>query len=118
MIKVIVRRDEARCITSFNMSGHAGYAEYGSDIVCAGASTLFYTAANALETICRLSDTAVIKEDEETDFVQGSIILPEIADKEIKDRAQVIMATILTGYISLASSVNEGGKRYIEIIET
>ncbi len=118
MIKVIIRRDEDRCITSFNMTGHAGYSEAGSDIVCAGASTLFYTAANALEKICGITDTAVIDEDVDNDFVSGSIILPEIYDSSVKDRAQVIMATIVTGFISLASSVNEGGNKYIEIFES
>lgn len=118
MIRVIIRRSEDRCITSINMTGHAGYSESGSDIVCAGASTLFYTAANALESICGFDDTAVIEEIEEEDYVNGSIILPEIYDKAVKDRAQVIMATIVTGFISLADSVNCEGNRYIEIIES
>jgi hypothetical protein len=34
---------------SFSASGHAGYAEAGSDIVCAAVSMLVINTANALE---------------------------------------------------------------------
>ena len=42
------------CVTSFEnvileCSGHAGYAEFGKDIVCAGASTLMSAAREALQ---------------------------------------------------------------------
>lgn len=38
---------------SFYVSGHAGYAAYGQDVICAGASILTSTLA---EVICQLSD--------------------------------------------------------------
>ena len=34
---------------SLEISGHANYAEHGKDIVCAAATTLFYTLLYALE---------------------------------------------------------------------
>lgn len=52
MITVIVERDVARNIRCVYMSGHSGYSEPGTDIICAAASVLCYTAANALEDIC------------------------------------------------------------------
>jgi uncharacterized protein YsxB (DUF464 family) len=36
-----------------DVSGHAGYAAHGQDVVCAGASTLFYTLARSLRDIDR-----------------------------------------------------------------
>ena len=52
MITAAFERDQKGSIRSFRVSGHSGYAEAGSDIICAGASTLVYTLANALERIC------------------------------------------------------------------
>lgn len=38
MIKIAIHRDEM--MAQFIISGHAGYAERGQDIVCAGVSTV------------------------------------------------------------------------------
>lgn len=39
MIQVIVKKQNGN-ITGFHMEGHAGYADRGSDIVCASISVL------------------------------------------------------------------------------
>ena len=44
MIRIALRQDERSA--QFIVSGHAGYAEKGQDIVCAGISTLTNTLAN------------------------------------------------------------------------
>ncbi len=41
-------------ITGFECTGHAGFAQAGSDIVCAAVSILTTTCANALETVAGL----------------------------------------------------------------
>ena len=38
-------------ITGFECTGHAGFAQAGSDIVCAAVSVLTTTCANALEAV-------------------------------------------------------------------
>ena len=43
MIEVSVRKDEIKT------SGHANYAEYGQDIVCAGATALVQTLIRSIE---------------------------------------------------------------------
>ena len=118
MITVKFVRDDSRRITGVFMNGHAGYSEEGSDIVCAGASTLIYTLANSLETICGLST------DDSSNIVPGKDVSAEVtiprwvfADEARSDRAQVIAETIRTGFITLASSVNGDGEQYINIIE-
>ena len=87
MITVKVVRDQSRKVTGLFVSGHSGYAEAGSDIICAG--------------VC------------------AEIIIPEgrFRDEGAADRAQVIMETIVLGFISLAQSVNTDGNRYISITE-
>ena len=48
MITIKVRRTGEHC-TGFTCSGHAGYAQEGYDIVCAGVSALAVSAANGIE---------------------------------------------------------------------
>lgn len=49
MIRVIVRRGPDGRIQGLATSGHAGYADRGSDIVCAAVSALVQTAALSLD---------------------------------------------------------------------
>lgn len=46
----------------FNISGHANYADYGKDIVCAAVSSALQMIANGLTEILKLK--CKIKEDE------------------------------------------------------
>lgn len=49
MIKISVVKDDF--IKSVNIKGHALYADYGKDIVCAAVSSIIITTINALEMI-------------------------------------------------------------------
>lgn len=42
-------------ISSFGIKGHSGYAESGSDIVCAAISSTVWMTVNALENILHLN---------------------------------------------------------------
>ncbi|MBQ9855288.1 MAG: ribosomal-processing cysteine protease Prp, partial [Clostridia bacterium] len=48
MTKVVFYSDEKGMIWGFEASGHAGYAESGSDIVCAAISALTQATAGGL----------------------------------------------------------------------
>lgn len=50
MIEVWVRRDGGK-IAGYRVEGHAGWAESGSDIVCAAVSALTIAAANGLDRL-------------------------------------------------------------------
>lgn len=47
MIEVHVKREHDHII-SFTMNGHADFAERGSDLVCAGASSIAFGMVNAI----------------------------------------------------------------------
>ena len=47
MIKVRINK-ENDIISSIKCNGHAGYADYGKDIVCASFSTMIITTINAI----------------------------------------------------------------------
>ena len=49
MIQVIILRDKDRKEKGIEISGHAGYAEYGQDIICSAVSVLALNMANSVE---------------------------------------------------------------------
>ena len=51
MIKATFKQKENDEIISFEMTGHADFAEMGSDIVCAAASSLSINAVNSIEEL-------------------------------------------------------------------
>lgn len=119
MITVVFDKNSDNKFVALYMSGHAGYAEEGSDIICSAASTLFYTAVNALEEMCGLNPAsfADIKEDDGDGDVHTSIRLTDI-DSSIEDKVQTIMETIYYGFKTLEMSANSDGNEYIELIES
>lgn len=47
---------------SFELRGHSGYAEEGSDIVCSAVSSAVYMAANTIIEILKLNPETVVRE--------------------------------------------------------
>lgn len=50
MIRVEFYYDK-ECLTGFKLSGHAGYADHGQDIVCSAVSILVINTINAIEAL-------------------------------------------------------------------
>ena len=48
MIKISINEQPSGRINSFEMKGHADFAEHGKDLVCAGASAVSFGAVNAV----------------------------------------------------------------------
>jgi len=49
MVLIVIKRDQG-----FSCTGHAGYAEKGTDVICAGISALTMSAVLALEQLTKL----------------------------------------------------------------
>ena len=49
-------------IVSFELSGHSGFAEEGSDIVCSAVSSAVYMAANTIIEIMKLNPKTVVRD--------------------------------------------------------
>lgn len=54
MIQIDVKKSDCDNIIGFRISGHAGFSEYGKDVVCAGVSVLVINCINSIE---KFSDT-------------------------------------------------------------
>lgn len=68
MIRITIFQNEEAQITGFRLNGHAGYAEYGQDIVCAGVSALVINAINSIEQFT--DDVYTIDQDEESGTIE------------------------------------------------
>jgi len=69
MINVTVyRRAADQTLRGLRVHGHAGYAEYGSDIVCAGVSTLVMNLVNSLEAFTK--DDIILHADEDKGLIE------------------------------------------------
>ena len=53
MITITIYQDQKGKTTGFNCIGHAGYADYGNDVVCAGVSALVINTVNSLEILTK-----------------------------------------------------------------
>ena len=101
MINVIVIK-EKQTIKTIEATGHSGYAEHGSDIVCSAISTLLETLANGLTEIVKAE--VDVKVDESIPHL--SVTLNE-NDKEKCKYAQILMQTTLLGIKGVAQEFSK-----------
>ena len=96
MIRTVFDREGGR-FTGFRASGHAGYAEHGSDIVCAAVSVLGCTCVNSLESVCGVTPDIAANDDGLLAFT-----LPAPLDGQQAHDAQVLMAALHQGIADIA----------------
>lgn len=103
MIQVTVYRGSEH-ITGILIQGHAGYAKYGSDIVCAAVSVL---ALNAFNSIEQFTDDAFTGQVEE----QNGLFELHFSGS-VSPNSQLLMDSLVLGLQSIQESY---GKKYIRI---
>lgn len=106
MINVIVYRDVKGLIEGFSLRGHAGYAEYGSDIICSAASMLTINTLNSISEFT--SDAFTYQEDEQSGTMEFHMV-------SSGDKSQLLLRSLLLG---LDSVRKEYGKKYIDLKES
>ncbi|HBP66333.1 MAG TPA: ribosomal-processing cysteine protease Prp [Desulfosporosinus sp.] len=104
-MRFIVWADDQERIREFELSGHAGYADSGQDIVCAGVSALSLSACNGLEHFL-----SVVPKVQEVDGYL-SCQLVGIPEQEM-EKAQWILQTMALGIEQIHSTY---GQDYIMI---
>ena len=107
MTTVQVRRDD-KGVCGLRVSGHAGYAASGSDIVCAAASVLITTCANALQSVANITPDLEVTEKPALIAVD----LPKGLSPTQDHDARIILNTILQGFSDVAAQY----PRYLQII--
>lgn len=107
MIYVNVKKDPSGFISSFTMEGHAGYAEKGEDLVCAGASAVSFGSLNAVMALTNV--TPDIDQGEDGGLL--SCVIPEGLPVEVREQVQLLLEGMI---VSLQTIEREYGQ-YIQI---
>lgn len=88
MIHIEIGRDQTGAIQQIELSGHAGFAEHGSDIVCAAVSSQVISIENSLTELLNVAT------DVEVDDIEGGylkLILPTIESTTTQREVQLLM---------------------------
>jgi len=103
MIKLVVFKD-AESFKGFTCEGHAGFDEYGQDIVCAGVSALVINAINSIDTFTM--DEFLDETDEETGLISFEFV------NRPTEASSLLISSMILGIESIAESV---GSDYVQI---
>lgn len=112
MINILVLKRNQDIIT-IEATGHSGYSEAGSDIVCSAVSTLMQTLANGLSEIVRLSPRVIIDESIPHMMVSIADLFGQDMNVDKAEYAQILMRTTALSLTDIANSYN----KYIKIKE-
>ena len=102
MIQITVKRDRNKTVTGIEINGHAGYAEYGQDVICAAVSALALNMANSVEAFTEDHFVGSVSED-------GGSFRFSFPDS-ISPESQLLMKSLILG---LQNIRDEYGAEYI-----
>ncbi len=94
-------------ITGFSVSGHSGYAESGSDIVCAAISAVVTMAEATINEVCGAKAKVRVKDED----ARITLTLPTSCDEE--DAVQAVLAGMMLTLCNLRDDYPD----YIEVLE-
>ena len=94
-------------ITGFSVSGHSGYGEAGSDIVCAAITAVVTMAEATINDVCGAKAKVRVKEAD----ARITLTLPASCDEE--ESVQAVLAGMLLTLCSLRDDYPD----YIEVLE-
>lgn len=107
MIKVTLYYNKQKDLCRFKLYGHAQYAEYGQDIVCAGVSMIVINTINSIESFT--NEPLVTKHDADTGWLECTF--PEIQKGKGSEEAKLLLKSMVLGL----GSVKEEYGSYIQI---
>ena len=94
-------------ITGFSVSGHSGYREAGSDIVCAAITAVVTMAEATINDVCGAKAKVRVKEAD----ARITLTLPASCDEEESVQA------VLAGMMLTLCSLRDDYPDYIEVLE-
>jgi len=106
MITVNIKMSTDDKVVGLEVTGHADYSEYGSDIVCSAVSALTQTALLGLINIAKLDIEYCIDEG------LLSFSIPHIEDRDARIKAWAILDTMVMGL----KNISENYSPYIRIV--
>lgn len=104
MTTVRIWKEKTGQYKAFEFYGHAKYARFGKDIVCAAISTLSFTAVSSIEKLC--DDKMNVDADEKDGLLR--VVFEEHTSKE----ATLIIDSMIIG---LEQIHEQYGSKFIDI---
>lgn len=104
MVRIDVKKTEHGNVVGFHVAGHAGFAEHGSDIICASISVLVINCINSIE---QFSDTKF-------DLIQNEKdgIIDFTCKEPLDDQAVVLLKSLLFGLNEIQDTY---GNEYVSL---
>ncbi len=110
MIEAVLFEDKDGELIGFKVRGHAGYADKGEDIVCAGVSALVMTAIQSLDRFLSRPPRVEVPggvDGRRGEYFYVQALLPYTLTEDDRKTARVILGTLEIG---LQMTVSEYGK--------
>ena len=97
-------------LAGFRAEGHTGYAEAGSDIVCAAVSALTQSTLNGLRSV--LKAPVMYEVDDQSAFLEARLA-PEATQEQV-EQAQLLLVTLLEGLQAIAKGYPRNVRIFFE----
>lgn len=108
MITIIVYQDKDGFVSQFIASGHAGYDDYGKDIVCAAITALATTTIGSLQALADIDPERRLEDGR----IEISLPDQKRLTEEQKQIASILMQSLMIGCCQIEASY---GDRYVKV---
>ena len=98
---------EGERINGFSVSGHSGYGEAGTDIVCAAISAVVTMAEATINEVCGAKAKVRVRDEQ----ARVTLMLPASCDEE--ETVQAVLAGMMVTLMSMRDDYPD----YIEVLE-
>lgn len=105
MINITFERLPDGTFTAAKITGHADYADYGEDVICAAVSALGVSTLNALEEVVGINTNASIDD--------GELFFRSVA---VEDDKKLQAQTLMQALYLAAVSLGEENSDYVKTI--
>lgn len=105
MIKISLYNNTQDLITGFKVIGHAGYDEYGKDIICSAVSVLVVNTINSIEKFT--SDKFSLKQD-----INKGLFDFKLINNDISSDTRLLLDSLILG---LTNIEEEYSNKYLKI---
>ena len=113
MITAKIQRFVDGSVKSFTVSGHAGYAEEGYDIICSAVSAVSYTALGYIDEVLRKNFNKSVKYKEE-DGLMSYERDENSNDERVKRDIDAVLEAMVIGLKQINASY---GKSFLTLTE-
>ena len=105
MTQITFQKTTAGEYKGFTCDGHAGFADYGEDIVCAAISVLVINTINSLEQLT--GEQIQVETDEDAGSIRCRFV-----NQPLKETSRVLMDSLVLG---LTQIEKQYGKNYCKL---